>query len=294
LRAEGPRAVRSHGGRIAARSDVEYKDRMSHAATRLTRLDEADETVTYELPLTERMRTFLRLDYLFRQMRFFAEGENEWHSRTCVATLLEALAILNRGDVRSDVLKELDRHAHKLEGFRAFPGVDGSRLGALLEAVETRSRCLDDAGDRFLSELRGNEFLRAITQRSTIPGGTCEFDLPDLKHWSSRPYAMRRQDLDHWLTSLQPLEAAVHEVLWLTRESAEASPRTAAHGFYEQQLERGNPVQLLRVGLPRESSLYPEISGGQHRFTVRFREWQGMTVRAELVSLDVEFLLACC
>lgn len=267
---------------------------MSHAATRLSRLDEADESVTYELPLTERMRTFLRLDYLFRQTRFYTQGENEWHSRTAVGALLEALAILNRGDTRSDVLKELDRHAQKLESFRACPGVDDGRLGSLLAMVEERSRRLDDAGDRFLSELRANEFLSAITLRSAIPGGTCEFDLPDFKHWSSRPYDVRRDDLDHWLGRLEPLEEAVHDVLWLTRESAEAAPRTASGGLYEQQLEKGSSVQLLRVGLPRESELYPEISGSQHRFTVRFREWQGMTARAEMVTMDVDFLLACC
>jgi cell division protein ZapD len=267
---------------------------MSQAATRLTRLDEVESSVTYELPLTERMRTFLRLDYLFRQTRFYAEGENEWHSRSSIAALLEALAILNRGDIRSDVLKELDRHAQKLESFRACPGVDDARLGRLLELVEARGQHLEDAGDRFLSELRSNAFLSAVNLRSAIPGGTCEFDLPDFRHWSSRPFEVRRGDLEHWLARLQPLEEAVKEVLWLTRESAEAAPCTAHGGLYEHQLEKGTSVQLLRVGVARESELYPEISGSQHRFTVRFREWRGMTERAELVRTDVDFLLVCC
>jgi cell division protein ZapD len=267
---------------------------MSHAATRLSALDEADETVTYEWPLTERMRTFLRLDYLFRQTRFYADGEDEWHSRTAVSGLLESLAILGRGDVRSDALKELDRQAQKLESFRACPGVDDARLLSLLDLVAERSRQLDEAGNRFLSELHSNPFLASINLRSAIPGGTCEFDLPDFKHWSSRPHAVRLEDLDHWLGRLQPLEQAVHDVLWLTREGAEASGQQATGGLYEQQLEKGTSVQLLRVGLPRESELYPEISGSQHRFTVRFREWHGMRERAELVTADVEFLLACC
>ncbi len=273
---------------------MEYKYRMSHAATRLSGPDEADETVTYELPLTERMRTFLRLDYLFRQTRFFADGEDEWHSRMSIGTLLESLAILNRGDIRSDVLKELDRHCQKLESYRACPGVDDARLGDLLEAVERCSRQLDEAGDRFLSELRGNEFLSAVNLRSAIPGGTCEFDLPDFKHWSSRPFEVRRGDLEHWLRRLRPLAEGVAEVLWLTREGADAVRRTATGGLYEHQLEKGSSVQLLRVGLPRDSGFYPEISGSPHRFTVRFRQWQGMLARAEMITDDVEFLLACC
>lgn len=267
---------------------------MSYAATRLSGLDEANETVTYELPLTERMRTLLRLDYLFRQTRFFTEGEDPWHSRSTIGALLETMAILNRGDVRSEVLKELDRHAQKLESFRSFPGVDDGRLGQLMERVQERSTRLSQAGDRILSELRANEFLSAVNLRSAIPGGTCEFDLPDFKHWASRPYQERRQDLDHWLKCLQPLEEAVTEVVWLTREGSDANPRTAAGGLYEHPLEKGSSVQLVRVGLPRDSQLYPEISGSQHRFTVRFREWRGMTRRAEMVTRDVEFLLACC
>ncbi len=267
---------------------------MSHAATRLSGLDQASESVTYELPLTERMRTFLRLDYLFRQTRFFAQGEDEWHSRSTIGALLETLAILNRGDSRSDVLKELDRQALKLESFRAFPGVDDARLRTLLGRVERCSTRLGEAGDRFLSELRANEFLSAINLRSAIPGGTCEFDLPDFKHWSSRPYAERQEDLDYWLNCLQPLEEAIKEVVWLVREGADASPRTANGGLYEQPLEKGTAVQLVRVGLPPDSVRYPEISGSQHRFTVRFRQWRGMTHRAEMVTDDVEFLLACC
>lgn len=267
---------------------------MSYAATRLSGLDEADETVTYELPLTERMRTLLRLDYLFRRTRFFTQGEDAWHSRSTIGALLETLAILNRGDIRSEVLKELDRHALKLESFRAFPGVDDSRLRHLLERVKACSGRLGKAGDGFLSELRANEFLSAVNLRSAIPGGTCEFDLPDFKHWASRPYEERRSDLDYWLSCLQPLEQAVTEVVWLTREGSDAMPRTARGGLYEHSLEKGSSVQLVRVGLPRDSQRYPEISGSQHRFTVRFRTWRGMTQRAEMVTSDVDFLLACC
>ncbi|MEO0972392.1 MAG: cell division protein ZapD [Pseudomonadota bacterium] len=267
---------------------------MSYAATRLSGLEQARESVTYELPLTERMRTFLRLDYLFRQTRFYAEGQDAWHSRTTIGALLETLAILNRGDTRSDVLKELDRQSTKLESFRAFPGVDDARLRTLLGRVEQCATRLGEAGDRFLSELRANEFLSAVNLRSAIPGGTCEFDLPDFKHWSSRPYDERRDDLDHWLSRLHPLEEAVKEVVWLIREGADASQRTAKGGLYEQALEKGNSVQLVRVGLPTDSQRYPEISGSQHRFTVRFREWRGMAHRAEMVTTDVDFLLACC
>ena len=57
-------------------------------------------TAYYELPLSERMRTFLRLEFLYQQMLYNCEDESGWATRATITTLLEILAILSRGDVR--------------------------------------------------------------------------------------------------------------------------------------------------------------------------------------------------
>ena len=62
----------------------------------------------YEQPVSERMRTFMRLEFLYRQMLYNSEIETSWASRATIDGLLEILAILSRGDVRSEVHKELD------------------------------------------------------------------------------------------------------------------------------------------------------------------------------------------
>ncbi|NIP88739.1 MAG: cell division protein ZapD, partial [Gammaproteobacteria bacterium] len=51
---------------------------------------------------------------------------------------------------------------------------------------------------------------------------------------------------------------------------------------------------LLRVILCDNSDLYPEISGSQHRFTVRFLEWSTIERRAVQTGHDVAFQLAIC
>ena len=38
-------------------------------------------------------------------------------------------------------------------------------------------------GSNYLAGLKDSEFLSAIKHRSAIPGGTCEFDLPDFFFW---------------------------------------------------------------------------------------------------------------
>jgi cell division protein ZapD len=86
----------------------------------------------YEQPLNERMRTFLRLDFLYHQTLYHEQPEDSWSTRAAMQSLLEILAITARGDVRSEVLKELERQMSVMHDYQARPGVDGSRLRAVL------------------------------------------------------------------------------------------------------------------------------------------------------------------
>ena len=61
-----------------------------------------------------------------------------------------------------------------------------ARVLSNLERLRTE---LNSAGALFMQRLRDSEFLNAIKHRSTIPGGTCEFDLPDYRHWLDQPFA---------------------------------------------------------------------------------------------------------
>ena len=78
----------------------------------------------FEQPLHERMRTFLRLDFLYNQALYHNEMASQWGSRAAVSCLIDILAIATRGDVRSDVLKELERQLGSLNEFQSKPGVD--------------------------------------------------------------------------------------------------------------------------------------------------------------------------
>ena len=248
----------------------------------------------YELPLSERMRTFLRLEFLYRQMLYNAETDSRWATRATISTLLEILAILLRGDVRGEVHKELDHHINVLQRFKSQPGVDGKRLESLIRNLVDSRGDVSTIGTQYLQPLKESEFLRAIQHRNSIPGGTCEFDLPEYNHWLRQPYARREQDLERWIGAIRPLCDAVVEVLWLIRESAEPVDKTAINGMYQHSMRKDAHGRLLRVILGSSSELYPEISGSQHRFTVRFLEWSTIESRAVQTGHDVSFQLAIC
>jgi cell division protein ZapD len=248
----------------------------------------------YEQPLSERMRTFLRLEFLYHPMLRNSEKDDDWATRATLTTLLEVLAILSRGDVRSEVLNELDHQIGALQRFQSHTGVDGGRLDNLMKNLTQSRDEISRIGTGFLQPLKDSEFLNAIKHRSAIPGGTCEFDLPAYSHWVRQTIDRRQEDMAEWLRAVRPLCDGVSEVLWLIRESAQPQERNAVNGMYQHNMQKDGSCRLLRVSLPEGSPLFPEISGSQHRFTVRFLEWSTVKSRAVQAAGDVPFMLSVC
>ena len=201
-------------------------------------VDSATRVTVYEQPLNERMRNFMRLDFLYQQAVHHHTKSDSWSTRAAVSALLEILAITQRGDVRGEVLKELERQMAMLATFNTRPGVDTSRLRMLLTKLHRMREELSGVGALFMQRLRDSEFLNAVKHRSTIPGGTCEFDLPDYTHWLNQPDEVRGADFAHWLAVIRPLGDAVSELLWMTREQGKARPEVAPGGVFHGLRDR--------------------------------------------------------
>lgn len=250
------------------------------------------ESMCFEQPLTERMRTFLRLEFLYEQARFHMSNSADFSARATVSSLLEILAILGRGDVRAEVIKELERQSELLNHFQRQPGVDPERLNGLISDLSDLKGQLTQIGSQFLQPLKECDFLSAIKHRSAIPGGTCTFDIPDYGYWLHLSYDTRVKQIAAWLNRLSPLCTAVAELLWMTREATEPKTCVATQGFYQSNMERSYQPTLVRVQIPQDAAYFPEISAGRHRFTVRFVEWQGVDARPAQTSEDVCFKLS--
>jgi cell division protein ZapD len=286
-------------GATAAFTDsppVKHNSAMSLEAAELgaTAAAPASAPLIFEQPLNERMRTFLRLDFLYSQAVFHNQSPSQWGSRAAVASLLDMLAIVTRADTRADVLKELERQIAVLNEFQTRPGVDAARLRTVVSNLLRLRADLLSTGVGYLQSLKDSEFLSAIKHRSAIPGGTCDFDLPDFCYWLSQSYDTRGETFAQWLTLLRPLCDAIAELLWLTRESGRARTEVAKGGVYHITFDRETPVQLMRIAVPHELGIYPEISGSHYRSSVRFVTWRGATERPAQAEGDVTFELTCC
>jgi cell division protein ZapD len=141
--------------------------------------------------------------------------------------------------------------------------------------------------------LRENEWLMAIKQRSGIPGGVCEFDLPAYHWWLHRDAASRRHDLAGWFAPFEPVLAGLAIVLKLLRENARVSRHTAYRGVFQLMLTTTKVAQLLRLTLARDLACVPEISANKYALNIRFIGVTGLD-RGSVYDRDVEFELAFC
>lgn len=249
--------------------------------------------LTFEHPLNERIRTFLRLEHLFEKVGHFLQQGDPWSARAAVAGLLDIVSITARSDIRSELLKELDRNMTTLNRIRRQPGVDLETLGRVLEDLQGASAGLHALPGQVGQRLREDEFLKSIAQRSSIPGGTCSFDLPQYHHWLTQPPEARRERLEEWMQGLRPVSNAISLVLSLARSSATPRKVTAESGFFQEALDVQAPAQLVRVTLDSEPSVFPEISGHKNRFSIRFMA-SDQAERPAQYRDDVSFTLTCC
>ena len=279
---------------FAARQNVTQNTVMARIASELSSTSPEEKGLEFEQPLSERMRTFLRIEFLYQQLLYHARDLTGFSARATIGTLLEILAILSRGDVRNEVLKELERHAGILSSYSRRRDVDLERVGVLLDNVESLRAALSGSAPQFMTSVKECEFLNMIKHRSSIPGGTCMFDLPDYAYWLRLPLADRANQLDKWTRGLRPVCDAVSEVLWLTRQAGEPVEQIATGGMYQHSMDRSEQPTLVRVVVEADVGAFPEISAGKHRFTIRFVTWEGIDARPKQVTDDIPFRLALC
>lgn len=253
--------------------------------------NEMDATTLYEHPVNQRMRMYLRLEQLFIQTSRYLASQNPWSHRAAIITVIELLDFLDRNDIKADTIKELDRHIQVLTKLKSSAQVDLTKLQQLLTQLDHINRSIYHHNGKFGQKLRESEFFNVLRQRLIIPGGNCSFDLPALHYFLHLPHEQRRQCLESWLGEFSLVQEAATLLLTLSRESASFASLQALQGFYQQESYQN--CQLLRVRISNTLTVYPEISAGRHRFTLRFLGFSS-DKRPLQTPDDISFELACC
>ncbi|MEC4748690.1 cell division protein ZapD [Methylomicrobium sp. Wu6] len=250
--------------------------------------------ITYEFPLNERIRVFIRLEQLFKQFNHFATGVSVWDKRAALNVLLDIMSIFSRNDLKSELLKELDRQGKALSRLSHSQGVDIEKLDQLLKSVSQISKNLYASSGKIGVHVMESDLFQSIAQRSSIPGGTCSFDLPEFHYWLEQDESIRLKDLQQWSIPFNDIRNAIDLTLNLIRNSSHDRQESATAGFFQISLDRSQPYQLLKVSLDKQLCYFAEISGGKHRCTIRFMEPSHDEKRPVQSRDDVPFTLSCC
>ena len=249
--------------------------------------------ILYEYPFNERIRTYLRIEHLFLNLSELMTRAPALDHHFALTTIFEVMDVAARADLKSDVLKDLDKQKQVLNGYKGNPSIAESVLDKVLGQIEHCFSTLNGQPGKAGQPLQENDWLMSIRSRVGIPGGTCEFDLPAYFAWQHRSSSSRQTDLLRWAHTLSPLAESIHLLLKLLRDSGAPQKVMATNGQYQQNLPQGRTFQLLRLALDPELSLIPEISGNRLMISIRLMR-HGSDDRLHTVSDDAGFEITLC
>ncbi|MCH9644315.1 MAG: cell division protein ZapD [Gammaproteobacteria bacterium] len=259
-------------------------------------IDVAAQTmITYEQPLNEHVRLYLRIENLFKQLFENIDQPNTTSNKIAMQMLLKLANVTDRPDIKSKMTQTLTQQTSTLTQLLEVAEVDKTRLRNVLDQLDLHITALHQSHSRIGDRIRKNEFLNQIRSQLTHPGGACQNNTPAYALWLSTPTEERVKDLKEWAEEFMELHKISGLILKLLRDSTMAEKLHCKDGFYQKTLDSSTPCELIRVTVPTCYSLYPEISAGKHRIIVRFLHpnyYEGG--RAEQSHKDFDFYLACC
>jgi cell division protein ZapD len=228
-----------------------------------------DRVILYEYPFNERIRTYLRLEQLFRRLGELIARSHPLDHHYALTTIFEIMDVATRADLKADVMRDLDRQKQTLNGYRGNPAISEAALDQVIAELDACFTAVNKLPGKAGQSLTENDWLMSIRSRAGIPGGTCEFDLPAYYAWQHEAAERRQADLQRWAGALAPLAESIHRLLRLLRESGVPQKVMAAAGQFQQTLPQGRSFQLMQLRIDPALRLIPEISGNRLMVSVR-------------------------
>jgi len=242
------------------------------------------DTIVYEHPLTEKTRCYLRIEQLSEQVLAYRNIEQPRLFKPFFELLFSLAEQIDRGELKKELIRDLDRHKIALMRLRQDDGIDKDKLERLITKIEqfNFSQAAPNHAQRMIQQ---DPLLTQIKNKSALPGGGCQFDTPMLHYWNHLPATEKVTSFEHWIAPFEATIEAIYLLLQLTRESTTYSHELAVDGFYQSNCEQ---TQLIRIKLSVQQGCYPTVSGYRSRYSIRFIAWNEQPLH------DIKFELACC
>ena len=125
--------------------------------------------ILYEYPFNEKIRTYLRLEQLFSRLFKLMGRADEMDHHFALTTLFEILNVGARADLKTDVLKDLERQKQVLNAFRDNPAIATDVLDEILKLYIEGRKSKDEITmegydsqvvERIVNMVNANEYKR--------------------------------------------------------------------------------------------------------------------------------------
>lgn len=252
-------------------------------------------TITcFEHPLSEHIRLCLQLEALFKQ---FYHHLDSCHDDTLNAllTLLKIINATDRPDIKSKLTQTLNQYALSLNQLKNFSQIDTYRLNMIIDQLDHSAQKVNSGLGKISEKFKQNQFINQLRLMLNTPSGLCLSASNPLKTWVSHPKEYKLRYLHHWSSQLKHLGAASELILGLIRQSKESKNHVADEGFFQKNLNPNLPCDMLIVKVSAQDEVYPEISAGKHRLSIRFMSpnfyHEGYSSQTKN---NIAFQLTCC
>ena len=251
----------------------------------------SDSQVTiYEEPVQEKVRKFLKIEYLFDRIFYFKNKEDRKDNYNALLALAQLYEILSRSDIKSELIREIETHNTYFIKIKkvAEAQADLSKLNSVLEKQDLLLKLIYNVESNYLDYLDDDVLCKTIIKNcfTTLQPASIEF-------WLTRDIILREMQIDLWLEPLLFIKKSVDFILEIIRKSATFNDKLAEKGFFIEKLDPKKNILLVRVTLTSDLYYYPQISVGKQRLNIMFmsKDDKNNLVR---YKEDVPFILTTC
>ena len=254
----------------------------------------AKTTTCYEHPLNEQMRICLRMESLFTLLNKQLNAHND-QTYQALISLLTIINTIDRPDIKSKITQTLNQYALSLSQLERFNQIDNTRLTTVITKLDQLAHKMHQSSQQLTENFKQNHFLNQLRLQLSNPSGICSNSSSPLQLWQNQPKEMKLRYIHHWASHLSTLQASADMILGIIRQSKLEQEHEAVQGFFQKTLKPNLPCEMLIIKVDGGHTVYPEISAGKHRLSIRF-----MTPNfyhdghSSQTQKNIRFKLTCC
>lgn len=245
----------------------------------------------YEFPLCEKVRNYLRLEQLFKQLKQVESAKSDLQYLHFFKVLFDLIDLIERLDLRTDFIRDIEAQKKNLNHWAEHPDIDSAALELTVKGLNDLSASIKNS-KKLGAKIREEKFLSSIRQRFSIPGGATSFDLPGLFYWLKQDQKYKTQCVKKWIGHLSVFDHTIQTLLEFLRARSQFSKVVGENGFYQGIVE--DKLELIRLKCEHQLGCYPVVSGNKYRYGIKFMLPENEEQHAQPVAESIDFEIACC